>query len=82
MTAALFVTAGLLWLICALAYSERVPRPREPRVGLLVKFQARRHVYVKGEVVRFWHQGTTCFVDLAAEDGERYIRPMENVEIV
>ena len=82
MTAALFVTAGLLWLICALAYGERVPRPREMRVGKIVKVQARLHVYVKAEVIRYWYTGDIGFVEVAAEDGERFIRPMDAVEIV
>jgi len=80
--AALFVTAGLLWLICALAYGERVPRPREIRVGTRVKIQARLHVYVTAPVIRYWFQGQIGYVEVADESGERYIRSMENVEIV
>ena len=78
----LLVTAGLLWLICVLTYHERVPRPRKPCVGSLVKIQARRHVYVKGEVVNIRYNGQIGYVDVAAEDGERYIRPMDTVEFV
>lgn len=80
MTATLLVTAGLLWLIYVLAYYERAPR--KVKVGSLVKVQARRHVYVKGEVVNIRYNGKIGYVDVAAEDGERYIRPMDTVEFV
>lgn len=81
MTAALFITLGLIWLICATALGERIPRPPRPiGVGDTVKVQARLHVFATGKVIREWGVGQTRFVEVAAPNGERYIRPVDNVE--
>ena len=75
------VTAALLWMICMLAYGEFTSPSRVIRIGDTVKIQARRHVYVTGRVTRRWFEGGSAYVEVAAKDGERYIRPEDAVEV-
>jgi len=80
MVAAVFLTVGVIWLICALAYGERVQRPREIRVDDTVKLQSRAHVFATGWVLRLWPEGATMYAEVVDERGERYIRPVELLE--
>lgn len=80
MAAAVLLLVGVIWLICATAYSERVPRPREIRVDDHVKVQARLHVFAEAKVLRLWSEGDTIYGEVADETGTRYIRPIELME--
>jgi hypothetical protein len=76
MVAALFVSAGLLWLICALAAGERVPRPVPIRQGDTVRLQVRQGVFNTATVIRVWvTKGGEEYATVADAAGERYTRP-------